>query len=324
LALVVFGMMMALLEGILRLTKEPPWQPDLVPFRVEPGGKLYEDDPQLGYRLKPGRFTVFMADGFPVETIHWSSPERATAEAESPAARPEIWMLGCSITYGWSVPDRETFPWLVQSSLPTKKIRNFGVPGYSDLMGLLRVRSEMKSGHRAAGVVLVYGSLHDERNAGLRRWQKTLIRPRDDNIGPQAQPHARLDREGRLQMSSRPEGFWEFPGMRHWSIPHAIEKRWTKIEANAVPVVEISRRIIETTAREVEEAGAWFLLAGIENDSRTQTMLSWWQNRGGQAVDLSLDLEQPGMRNHPHDVHPGPRAHRIFAKKLIPVLMEKS
>jgi hypothetical protein len=29
LALAVFGMMMAVLEGILRLTKELPWQPDL-------------------------------------------------------------------------------------------------------------------------------------------------------------------------------------------------------------------------------------------------------------------------------------------------------
>jgi hypothetical protein len=324
LALAVFGMMMAVLEGILRLTKEPPWQPDLVPFRVEPGGKLYEDDPQLGYRLKPGRFTVFMADGFPVETIHWSSPERATAEAESPADRPEIWMLGCSITYGWSVPDTETFPWLVQQSLPTRKIRNFGVPGYSDLMGLLRMRNEIKNGRRPAGVVLVYGSLHDERNAGLRRWQKTLIRPRDENLGPQAQPRAQLDQEGNLVISSRPVEFREFPGMRQWSIPHSIEKRWTKIEANAVPVVEISRRIIETTAREAEQAGAWFLLSGIENDSRTRAMLSWWQNRGGQAVDLSVDLEQPGMRNHPHDVHPGPRAHRIFAEKLILVLREKS
>jgi len=314
--------MMALLEGILRLTKEPPWQPDLVPFRVEPGGKLYEDDPELGYRLKPGRFTVFMADGFPVETNHWSSPERATAQNEKPSGESEIWILGCSITYGWSVPDSETFPWQIQAALSGCRIRNFGVPGYSDLLALLRMRNEIKSGHHPKGVVLVYGSLHDERNAGLRRWQKTLIRSRDDNIGPQAQPRARLDREGRLVISPRPESFREFPGMRSWSIPHSIEKRWTKIEANAVPVVEISRRIIESMSREAETAGAWFLLGGIEDDPKTRAMLDWWKTRGGRAVDLSVNLEEPGMRNHPHDVHPGPKAHRIYADKLLRALQD--
>ena len=34
-----FFLMMVVLEVVLRLTKEPPWKPDLVPFRVEPGGE---------------------------------------------------------------------------------------------------------------------------------------------------------------------------------------------------------------------------------------------------------------------------------------------
>ena len=173
-------MMMAVLEGILRLTKKLPWQPDLVPFRVEPGGKLYEHDSQLGYRIKPGRYMVFMADGFSLETTHWF-----------------------------------------------------------------------------------------------------ILLP-------------------------------------------SIEKRWTKIKANAVSVVEISRQIIQTPARAAGLAGAWFLLAGIENDSRTRAMLQWWRTQVGQEEDLSVELDRPGMTNHPHDAHPGPRAHRIYAEKLIPVLREKS
>ena len=172
--------MLAALEIVLRLTKEPPWQPDLVPFRVESGGKLYEHDSQLGYRIKPGRYMVFMADGFSLETTHWSI------------------------------------------------------------------------------------------------------------------------------------------------LPTSIEKRWTKIKAYAVSVVEISRQIIQTTAREAGQAGAWFLRAGIENDSRTRAMLQWWRTQVGQEEDLSVELDRPGMTNHPHDAHPGPRAHRIYAEKLIPVLREKS
>ena len=106
--------------------------------------------------------------------------------------------------------------------------------------------------------------------------------------------------------------------------PPSIEKRWTKIKAYAVSVVEISRQIIQTTAREAGQAGAWFLLAGIENDSRTRAMLQWWRTQVGQEEDLSVERDRPGMTNHPHDAHPGPRAHRIYAEKLIPVLREKS
>lgn len=312
--------MMVLLEGVLRLTRELPWHPDLVPFRVEPGGKLYEDDPELGYRLKSGHFTVFMADGLPVESTHWSGPERATAPRAKESSNPEIWIFGCSYTYGWSVQDSETFPWLVQEAFPEMRIRNFGVPGYGDLQGLIKMRKELAKRNRPEAVVLVYASFHDERNAGLRRWQKTLIRPTNRSLGPQDQPMARLDAGGNLRINPKPEKFWEIPGMRRFSIPHSIEKRWAKIEANTIPLTEISRQIIAQMGKEAEFAGADFFLAGIEPDGKTQAMLADWSRQGGMTVDLSVDLEQPGMRNTPHDSHPGPNAHRIFAEKLIQAL----
>lgn len=316
----VFLAMMVILEVILRLTKEPPWQPDLVPFRVEPGGKLYEDDPILGFRLKPGCFDVFMANGACVRTSHLPEHERVTSPAGGAAGRPEIWILGCSYTYGWSVSDEETYPWLAQSALPGFCIRNLGVPGYNNVQSLLWMRQKIQKGDHPHQVVLAYASFHDERNAGLRRWQKTLIRPRDGGLGPQAQPNARLDAEGRLRLSEKPEKLWEIPGMRTFSIPHSIEKRWAKIEANAVPTAEISRKVIAQIAAEAEAAGATFLLAGMENDAKTGQMLASWQAQGGRTVDISVDLNQPGLRNFPHDSHPGPKAHQGFAMKLLQAL----
>jgi hypothetical protein len=317
-----FFLMMVVLEVVLRLTKEPPWEPDLVPFRVEPGGRLYDDDPIMGYCLKPGRFTVTMADGFPVQTTHLPSRERATGGTNEPSGRSEIWIFGCSYTYGWSVNDGETFPWLTQQGLPSFRVRNFGVPGYGNLQGLLRFREELKQGVSPKMVVLVYASFHDERNAGLRRWQKSLMRPRAGNIGPQAQPRARLDAEGNLKVSEHPEEFWELPGMRTWSIPHSIEKRWNKIEANAVPTERISQQIIRNLARETEKAGAVFLLAGIGHDPKTESMLRWWVQEGGKTADISVNMNENGMRNDPHDCHPGPKAHRVFATHLLQAIQQ--
>ena len=315
-----FFLMMVVLEAVLRFTKDPPWEPDLTPFRVEPGGRLYEDDPTIGYRLKPGRFTVTMADGFPVQTTHLPTHERATSGTDQPSGRAEIWIFGCSYTYGWSVNDGETFPWLTQQALPSFRVRNFGVPGYGDLQGLQRFREELTQGVNPKMVVLVYAAFHDERNAGLRRWQKSLIRPRSGNIGPQAQPRATLDSEGNLKVSEHPEEFWELPGMRTWSIPHSIEKRWNKIEANAVPTERISQQIIRNLARETGKAGAVFLLAGIGCDPKTELMLRWWEREGGKTADISVNMNENGMRNDPHDCHPGPKAHRSYADQLIQAL----
>jgi len=317
-----FFLMMVVLEAVLRVTKEPPWEPDLISFRVEPGGRLYEDDPVIGYRLKPGRFTVYMADGFPVQTTHLPSYERATGGGEQSPGRPEIWIFGCSYTYGWSVNDGETFPWLTQQALPSFRVRNFGVPGYGDLQGLQRFREELTQGVNPKMVVLVYAAFHDERNAGLRRWQKSLIRPRNGNIGPQAQSRATLDSDGNLKVSEHPEEFWELPGMRTWSIPHSIEKRWSKIEANAVPTEKISQQIIRNLAREAEKAGANFLLAGIENDPKTESMLRWWEREGGKTADISVNMNENGMRHDPHDCHPGPKAHQVFATHLLQAIQQ--
>jgi hypothetical protein len=318
-----FCLMMGVLEAVLRFTKEPPWEPDLTPFRVEPGGRLYEDDPIIGYRLNPGRFTVYMADGFPVQTTHLPTHERATSGTDQPSGRAEIWIFGCSYTYGWSVNDGETFPWLTQQALPSFRVRNFGVPGYGDLQGLLRFREELIEGVNPKMVVLVYASFHDERNAGLRGWQKSLIAPRNGNIGPQSQPRATLDSEGNLKVSEHPEEFWELPGMRTSSILHSIEKMWNKIEANTVPTEKISQQIIRNLAREAAKAGAGFLLVGIENDPKTESMISWWVQEGGKAVDISVNMNKNGMRNNPHDCHPSPQAHRIYADQLIQALKKK-
>jgi hypothetical protein len=257
-----------------------------------------------------------MADGFPVQTTHLPTYERATGRNDHKLGRPEIWIFGCSYTYGSSVNDGETFPWLTQQELPSFQVRNFGVPGYGDLQGLLRFRQELTEGVNPKMVVLVYAAFHEERNAGLRRWQKSLVRPRNRNIGPQVQSRARLDSDGNLKESEHPEEFWELPGMRTWSIFHSIEKSWNKIEARAVPTEKISQRIIRNLAREAEKAGAGFLLVGIENDPKTESMLRWWEREGGKAADISVNIKESGMRNTPHDCHPGPKAHRVFAARL--------
>jgi len=84
-----------------------------------------------------------------------------------------------------------------------------------------------------------------------------------------------------------------------------------------VPTEKISQQIIRNLAREAEKAGASFLLAGIENDPKTESMLRWWEREGGKTADISVNMNENGMRNDPHDCHPSPQAHRTYADQLI-------
>ncbi len=76
----------------------------------------------------------------------------------APDAKKEIWIFGDSVTYGWSVNDEETFPWLLQEKFPDYEVVNFGVQGYSTLNSLIQLREALQNGKKPKLVILSYAS----------------------------------------------------------------------------------------------------------------------------------------------------------------------
>src|SRR5262249_49780667 len=107
--------------GAWFLRPPPPPQRSVTPF-------YYEDDPVLGWRLKPGVFRdVETIDGRLVHdvTYHIGDDHRRL----TPAGSGCVWFFGCSFTFGQGVEDNQTLPYWV-GVLTGRRAINFGTSAY--------------------------------------------------------------------------------------------------------------------------------------------------------------------------------------------------
>jgi hypothetical protein len=133
LLLVIVGTVIALLalEGGLRLVGV-----ETASFHSIAGFTVY--DPELGWRLAPGRTTVFKGPGFSVAVTHNAQGlrDRAYAYDREPGRR-RILVLGDSSAWCWGVAAEECFTERLEARLPATDVINAGVPGYSTAQALL-------------------------------------------------------------------------------------------------------------------------------------------------------------------------------------------
>ena len=305
---------LALAEGAARLAGETPWQPPRLDVRVEPGGSLFEPDPRLGYRHRAGRFEVTQGL-LRFSLTHDDQGLRATHPERASGSRPpELWIFGDSITHGWSVDNEETYAWLLQERFPALEVVNFGVSGYGTLHGWLQFEEALAARPRPAVVVVAYASFHDDRNTFARERRKILVPW--NRLGPLDQPRARFDGAGELRIEMAEVRYRELPLMRRFAVSHLVERAWNRIEQRRLRGADVTFAILERFAERSRRAGIAFVVAGITRDEATHAMLERCRAAGWRAVDVSLDLEQPGMRNLPWDPHPSARAQRIYANRL--------
>ena len=110
----LLGEMLARTRGLKPFSAQP------VDLRVEPGGKLFRALDDGGFGHFPGEFKVTLPTGYSFRVTHGTNGLRVTHPPLAPdeKRRPELWILGCSLTHGWSLNDQDTYPWRVQAALP--------------------------------------------------------------------------------------------------------------------------------------------------------------------------------------------------------------
>lgn len=313
--------MFAVAEVIVRGRGFKPFHVEPVGISVEPGGHFFTADPVLGYRQLPGTFKITLKDGYTFTATHYTNSLRIThplATYPIDAKKPQIWIMGCSFTHGWSLNDEDTYPWLVQKALPDYEVLNFGVNGYGTVHSLLQFREALKHGPKPAAVVVAYAEFHDERNTFLRARRKAVVPY--NQLGPIAQPYARLAKNGQLIIHQEPAEYAEFPLMRYSAFVHFLEQKYDGIEDHFVRSHQVSEALMRQFAAECKSAGIQFVVAGITAD--TPPMLAFCKQQGILAVDISVHLSTPGYNNLPHDDHPSALADKIYAEKLTAFLRD--
>jgi len=313
LALLIFSVLMTLIgaEIGLRAMGYRPARLEKVKMLVDKEGKLLVSHPTIGHANRPGEFTQTTHTSYTWSANHLSNGQRLTQPLRAYSdeySKDQIWILGCSFTYGWSLNDDETYPWLLQKKLPNYDIANFGVIGYGTLQSFLQFRQALTEQQKPKIAIIAYAAFHDERNINLRSRQKrfTITRVR---------PYAVLNSDGDFTyLMSTP--FHEFPLMRYSALIHLLEKAYNRIEDRFYHGHEVSKAIIRAFSDLCKKNEIQLIVAGIMNDSVTTSMLEYAKEQGNFTVDISVDLDIKGNRNLPHDRHPSAIAHKQYAQKL--------
>ena len=302
-------------EIVLRVAGYKPLQIENVDVFVEPKGNFFTKDSELGYKHLLGKFKVTLNGNYSFNATHLNNSLRVTHPLNTynlQSKNPEIWIFGCSFTYGWSLNDRETYAWLLQEKLPQYEIVNFGVNGYGTIHSLIQFKQALKQGSKPKVVVISYAGFHDRRNTFSRARRKQMAAW--NKLGVLFQPDARLNKQEGFAYSMVKLEYQELPLMRVSALVNFLEVNYNQFEEEFYRSHEVSKAIIAEFQRLAEANGVKLVVAGINPGSAK--MLAELNRDGIATVDISVDLKIPANNNLPHDLHPSAIANRQYAQKL--------
>ena len=302
-------------EVVLRVAGYKPWQIENADVAVEPKGNFFTKDSELGYKHLPGKFKVTLNGNYSFNATHLNNSLRITHPLNTynqSSTKPEIWIFGCSFTYGWSLNDSETYAWLLQEKLPQYEIVTFGVNGYGTLHSFIQFKEALKQGNKPKVAVIAYAGFHDRRNTLLRARSKQMAAW--NKLGILFQPDARLDGKSNFTYSMTKLEYDEWPLMRISALVNFLEVNYNQFEEGLYKSHDVSKTIIEEFNRLAEANDVKLVVAGINAGSAK--MLEELSQEGIATVDISVDLKIPANNNLPHDLHPSAIANRQYAAKL--------
>ncbi len=274
---------------------------------------FYKPDISYGFAANEGRQTVTIAkDSLRhrfIATILPLGKGRATSHSESPDYPVRaIGIFGDSWVFGWGNADETTFPFILQSRLPTDLVRNFAFNGWSNTHALIKLKSLAQQGDELNVVVMAYADFYDERNVAAPSRLRQLIRKNQTkdympNVPGYGHPRARL-MHGRLVLDVVPL-FCEDNGL--CDQPDLPERAQRKV---TLSILAEARRVFPH---------ARYLLAYLRGPDAS-SVVAGATALGYETVDLRPKASLEWDDFSPLDDHPGPRAHVAFADKLFQAL----
>jgi hypothetical protein len=306
-------------EVVLRVAGYKPWQIENIDVAIEPKGNFFTKDAELGYKHLPGKFKVTLNGNYSFNATHLNNSLRITHPLNTDklqSTKPEIWIFGCSFTYGWSLNDNQTYAWLLQEKLPQYEIVNFGVNGYGTIHSYIQFQEALNQGKKPEVLVIAYAGFHDRRNTFSRARRKQMAAW--NQLGVLFQPDARLNKQKDFTYNMAKLEYHELPLMRVSALVNFLEVNYNQFEEEFYRSHEVSQAIITEFNRLAKVNGVKLVVAGINPGSAK--MLAKLSREGIATVDISVDLKIPANNNLPHDLHPSAIANRQYADKLAGLL----
>lgn len=322
--ILTIGFLATGIEFFLRVSGFEPWHRQAAV--AQSFGMLFGMHPELGFVNQPGSHRARLpgADYSYRVTITDAALRITRPVGKEMGREPigEIWVFGCSFTYGWGLNDDETYPWLLQEKLPRYRIVNFGTNGYGTLQSLIQFRKALEGGKAPRIAVIAYMSaLHDERNVLSRSWRKTFAAQTNLEEMPIFLPRAKIGETGQLSIVTQRILYRAFPLMESSALLHFIENRYNQLEKRLLKSGLVSEKLLTEFAESAKKRGAVPVVACLHERDLSR-LHSFGRLHAIPVVDISVDYSLAENRLSPQDPHPSAMANRKIADKLYPFLSE--
>ncbi len=266
---------------------------------------LFRPDPVLGWSLSPGHGVRvgFRTGEDIVQHVGADGWRHVPGAAEATGKRVAVY--GCSFTYGSALADDETFCALLQQARPDLRILNRGIGGHGTVQNLLQLRRDIAAGAVDAAVFAVISD-HKYRNVPHPQRMRQFLSPDWDQLGVEHVPVARFGAGGAMRIVYVP--LWQ-------------------------PVIEREDFSVFLPDDHMLNTATLAVLQAVRDQARAagiplRLVLLDALDPGFNAVvaahfDDARDVSTPFDADHtfqPRDVHPNPRANRLYAERLTPVL----
>jgi hypothetical protein len=274
---------------------------------VFPPQVFFKDHPLFGFANNAGAYSVTLTTPKADKPYVWTvTTNKNGYRITSNSTRihhhkPEIWIFGCSYTWGWAVNDQETFPWLLQQRYPEYDVKNYAIAGYGNVHALLQLRDELAHGRTPLIAVFVYNRFHLPRNVAAPSRMKEFQAIRD--IGLLHHPMAFVDAGGNLEIENIPLVYVDKP------------------DPDSNTMINVTKKIFDEIYQICRFNHIEPVLA-FQTGDESDRIVRYCKERGFTIADISVDNTIPAFNNLPYDIHPNDKAHMVYAEKLIPVLQK--
>ncbi len=307
----------------------PSWAP-----RTGRVTKFWQYDETYGWAHKAGEQGRFDSFGFEtkvrINSHGFRGPER-TFERTSGVRRAIV--LGDSFVWGFGVEEEQTFPHLLEQSLPSgTEIINLGVSGYSTDQELLVYRNHGRK-YRSDLVVLVVATNDVAMNVlpvAYLVYGKPVFR-RDGGklvVTNQPVPQTPLLERTVVGLAAQSYLLNQLNRVREqWSVSNALAQApssdadvLSNAPARTFPQTEAERLTVDLIAqigREVEADGAQFLVMLVDRIYAGSKFSASLVDRGLRVVALDDVMTGQDTPLHlPDDLHWNPAGHQIVREAL--------
>jgi len=284
---------------------------------------FFRPDPVTGYSHVPGVHEISLvgkSGTLNFRAVIDADGYRTTSpRPEAHAGQPEVWIFGCSFTWGFGLNNEKSFPWLVQTELPEFCVRNLAGHGFGDVQALLQLQHAIAQGKKLpVAAVFSYNPFHRDRNVAMPSWlmgvweaQRALVELKgaSGDMGNRQFVRASLNADGNFQVALVPMN------------PQALAAERDPDEYFRLQMTKIIFYRLLQLCKAHEITPIFALQSGGPDDE----VFLYAGQLGYTMVNQSLNLDEDDgykYRLRPYDTHVNELAHQLYKASLMPVLKQ--